>query len=159
MAVIDCSGASGIQFLGPGDSLPVGCTGLFYVSGYDASGTPIYAEVSAPTGVYHTQAGVYFGIPDATTGQNQLVNGFTQGVNDSTFTQGLVGGWLSNIIEVDGFNLQAEIQTALSDGVLTDSELLLLQYNMDQYTLEVSASTNILSSMKQAMQAVVNNLR
>jgi len=158
MGVLDCSGSSGIQFLKPGDFLPAGCSGLFFISGYNSSGLPIYSPVSTPAGVYHTQAGVYFGIPSA-AGPNQFANAFTQGVNDATFTQGLVGGWLSNIIEVDGFNIQAEIQTALSDGVLTDSELLLLQFNMDQYSLEVTASTNLLSSMKQAIQAVTSNLR
>ena len=126
-----------VNFIGPGDT--ISGTGFFY------NGNP----VDAPTGVYHTQQAAYFNVG----------NSLRQGSPDITFTQGLVGAWLSDIIEVDGYNIQAQLQTALSDGVLTDSELLLLQYDMDQYALEVQMSTNLLGSMKQAMTSIVNNLR
>jgi len=43
--------------------------------------------------------------------------------------------------------------------VLTDSELLLLQYNMDQYALEFQTSTNIGNLMRTVMSSIVQNLR
>ena len=132
-----------MPFVTPGTAITP--TGLSY------GGTPIDASqvsgIGTPT--YHTSAGAYFSIG----------NSLRQGTNDTTFTQAGVGGWLNDQIESDGYNIQAQIQTALSDGVLTESELLLLQFDMDQYQLEVTLTTNIMSVMKNAAQSVVSNIR
>jgi len=144
-----------VTFIAPGDTInrTNQQTGFFTYDGATQTEVlaPGFDTGSAGTfqGFYHTQANGYFTVGNA----------LPQGINDATFTQAIVGGWLSDIIEVDGFNIQAQLQTALSDGVLTDSELLLLQFAMDQYALEVQASTNILNSMKTVMSSIVQNLR
>ncbi|MEY3176290.1 MAG: hypothetical protein RLZZ436_4204 [Planctomycetota bacterium] len=132
-----------MAFVSPGQAISA--------TGFSLGGTAIgpgsVAGVSLPT--YHTSEGAYFSIG----------NSLRQGVNDSTFTQAGVGGWLNDTIESNGFNIQQQIQTVLSDGVMTESELLLLQFDMDQYQLQVTLTTNMLASMKNAMQSVVSNIR
>ena len=132
-----------VNFVGPGGSFNE--TGFFYNGSVISTG----AVSGTGTPTYHTSAGSYFNVG----------NSLRQGVNDATFTQAGVGGWLNDQIEVDGYNIQAQIQTALSDGVLTESELLLLQFDMDQYQLEVTLTTNIMSVMKNAMSSIVSNIR
>ena len=140
-----------VTFIAPGDLIDRSGqkTGIWW-GATPTEQTAIGFDTTSVTkvGNYHTSTS-YFNIGNA----------LPQGTNDATFTQAMVAGWLSDIIEVDGYNIQAELQTALSDGVLTDSELLLLQYNMDQYALEVQTSTNIVNSMKTVMSSIVQNLR
>ena len=131
-----------VNFVSPG--MGTSPSGFFY------GGSAIGANGITPsTPTYHSSANAYFSVGNA----------LRQGTNDSTFTQAGVAGWLDDVIESDGYNIQAQLQTMLSDGVLTESELLLLQFDMDQYQLEVQMTTNVLAVMKQAMSSIVTNIR
>jgi len=136
-------GVQTMPFVAPGQAITP--------TGFSLGGTPIGAGSVAGTSLptYHTSEGAYFSIG----------NSLRQGVNDTTFTQAGVGGWLNDTIESNGYNIQQEIQTVLSDGVMTESEMLLLQFDMDQYSLQVTMCTNMLASMKSAIQSVVSNIR
>ena len=131
-----------VNFVSPGMSVSP--------SGFFLGGSAIGASGITPSfTTYHTSANAYFSVG----------NSLRHGTNDATFTQAMVAGWLDDIIESDGYNIQAQLQTMLSDGVLTESELLLLQFDMDQYQLEVQMTTNVLAVMKQTMSSIVSNIR